>query len=332
MENWLKLLHSFPRSPKLRALCRELRVSHHAAMGLAVQWLLWVDEQSAEGETTLTPDEMDAELDKKGATSALCAIGWARVDEYGLVHAVDFGKHCGESAKKRAQTARRVGAHRRRCNAKSVTPVTPAALAEQEEEYIEGVEVYTEEEVTAPADPPPPPPTEAMPPSAPRCPAGSAPPPPTAVSFPEECRDWARAIVDTVPEFARLRTIPKDARDSILAAWRSLPSAAEPDALEALRTFYAADDAAIDAAKLWRPEKLRSFFMGLHDVLANAERFTRRQRAAAKAEAKVAAAKAAKAEAKAAAAAKLAAAEAEFETQEDRLAYFRNITTTTTNE
>lgn len=325
MENWLKLLHSFPRSPKIRALCRELRVSHHAALGLAVQWLLWIDEQSTEGETQLTPEEMDDELNKHGATAALCSIGWARVDEFGLVHAVDFGKHCGASAKKRAQTARRVGAHRRRCNAPSVTDATKNALAEEEYINIEEEVVISSEVKEEPPQLPdtPPPPLQDSPNLCPRpqAAAGAA----DAASFPAECRAWCRAVCNAVPAFSRLQRIPPDSREAILTAWRALPSAAEPAAVEALRSFYAADETDPAAAKLWRPEKLRSFFLGLHDVLANAERYHRRRKAAEAAARKVQAAKAAKAAKAAAEAAATAAAEAEFETPEDRIAFFRSI-------
>lgn len=325
MENWLKLLHSFPRSPKIRALMRELRVSHHAAIGLAVQWLLWIDEQSTEGETQLTADEIDDELNKKGACSALCAIGWARVDEFGLVHAVEFGKHCGDSAKKRAQTARRVEKHRRKSNAPSVTDVTPKAWTEEEED-IEEKEVVVSTELIEPPqlgnNPPPPPQDSANllpPPQA----AGGA----DAPSFPEECRTWCRTVCDAVPAFARLQRIPPDCKDAVLAAWRALPSAAEPASVAALRTFYAADDEAIVAAKLWRPEKLRSFFMGLYDVLANAERYQRRAAAAAAAARKADRRAAEKRAARAAEAAAIARADEEFATPEERIAFFRSLPT-----
>ena len=102
MADWLKVNHTLLRSAKVRSLMRELRCKKHTALGLALNWLIWVDEQTSDGNTNLLPQEVDEELGFKGASKALCAIGWANVDENGLVFAVDFGKHCGETAKARA--------------------------------------------------------------------------------------------------------------------------------------------------------------------------------------------------------------------------------------
>lgn len=108
MADWLKVNHTLLRSAKVRSLMRELRCKKHTALGLALNWLIWVDEQTSDGNTNLLPQEVDEELGFKGASKALCAIGWANVDENGLVFAVDFGKHCGETAKARAVNAQRV--------------------------------------------------------------------------------------------------------------------------------------------------------------------------------------------------------------------------------
>ena len=77
-------------------------------MGVALNWLIWVDEQTTDGRTNLTHAEVDEELGFRGCAKALCAIGWADADEKGLVFAVEFDKHCGETAKARAINAQRV--------------------------------------------------------------------------------------------------------------------------------------------------------------------------------------------------------------------------------
>lgn len=107
MADWLKLNHSLVRSPKVRGLMRLLRCKKHAALGLAVNWLCWIDEQTVDGRTGLLPDELDDEIGFRGGAEALIGIGWAALGEDGLVYALEFGKHCGESAKERALNNRR---------------------------------------------------------------------------------------------------------------------------------------------------------------------------------------------------------------------------------
>lgn len=108
MADWLKVNHALIRSPKLRMLMRELKCKKHTALGVALNWLIWVDEQTTDGRTNLTHAEVDEELGFRGCAKALCAIGWADADEKGLVFAVEFDKHCGETAKARAINAQRV--------------------------------------------------------------------------------------------------------------------------------------------------------------------------------------------------------------------------------
>lgn len=107
-ETWVKIRHTLLRSPKIRQLSRQLNCNKNEALGIAVAWLMWVDEQSADGETFLTPAELDEEIGSAGAIAALVEIGWAGLNEDGTVAALEFGKHCGASAKRRAQDARRV--------------------------------------------------------------------------------------------------------------------------------------------------------------------------------------------------------------------------------
>lgn len=118
MADWLKINHRLIRSQKVWALADSLKVAFPHALGVALMWLTWVDEQTEEGQTGMTVKNMDAELRQRGAVSALVSIGWAGVDDCGLVYAVDFSKHCGATAKKRAETARRMGNMRARRGSK----------------------------------------------------------------------------------------------------------------------------------------------------------------------------------------------------------------------
>ncbi|MBR5878698.1 MAG: hypothetical protein IKY91_04035 [Akkermansia sp.] len=130
MADWLKINHRLIRSQKVWALADSLKVAFPHALGVALIWLTWVDEQTEDGQTGMTVKNMDAELRQRGAVSALVSIGWAGVDECGLVYAVDFSKHCGTTAKKRAETARRMGAMRAR-RGSNVTEKTSHMLHEK---------------------------------------------------------------------------------------------------------------------------------------------------------------------------------------------------------
>lgn len=126
MADWLKLNHPLLRSPKVRRLARVLNCSKLEAFGLMVAWLVLVDEQTTDGSTDACPDDVDAELGRVGAVDGLIVIGWAELDNDGNVCAVDFGKHCGDTAKARALNARRksMQRERERCAKRGDAPVT----------------------------------------------------------------------------------------------------------------------------------------------------------------------------------------------------------------
>ena len=141
MINWIKVLNTLPRSRAVFSLMRGMRCKRHAAIGLAVDWFCWLDENSTGGETGMTDEEIDEVLGAKGAAKALAEIGWIEHDEAGFVVAVDFCKHNGISAKRRAETARRATKCRAKCNAKSVTEVTSGALTRIDKNRIDNTEV-----------------------------------------------------------------------------------------------------------------------------------------------------------------------------------------------
>ena len=125
MADWLKLNHPLVRSPKIRRLARVLGCSQLEVLGLLVKWLVLVDEQTTDGCTGASVEDIDDELGRDGAVDGLIVIGWAALDDDGNVCAVDFGKHCGDTAKARALNARRKSLQRERDRwQKRDTPVT----------------------------------------------------------------------------------------------------------------------------------------------------------------------------------------------------------------
>ncbi|MGN0875531.1 MAG: hypothetical protein ACI4OZ_10155 [Akkermansia sp.] len=118
MADWIKVRHALVRSAKIRLMAKAMNLNMKGkqliALGLAVKWLCWIDEQTEDGKTHLLPGELDDEMGWEGLASALISIGWAAQDEEGRVVALEFDKHGGETAKKRALTARRMGRLRSR--------------------------------------------------------------------------------------------------------------------------------------------------------------------------------------------------------------------------
>lgn len=151
--DWIKINTALPRSPKVRRLASLMGVDKHTALGLVLDWLCWVDSATADGCTGLTVDEINAEFACNANTVTACnassvtpcnaqvlqycnamlEIGWAELDENGIVHVHNFEAHNGENAKRRAQGAKRVAVMRKRvCNANSVTPCNATSVTREE--------------------------------------------------------------------------------------------------------------------------------------------------------------------------------------------------------
>ena len=136
MSDWLKINHSLLRSPKLKKLSLLLGVDDDTALGCAVRWLMFIDEQTTDGNTELEPAVVDSVLGREGASDALISIGWAVTDMSHYMCAVDFEKHCGNTAKARVQNARRQSLSRLRSknkprNARALRTSNAKALPEK---------------------------------------------------------------------------------------------------------------------------------------------------------------------------------------------------------
>lgn len=140
--SWIKINVTLPRSPKILLLGQYLGISRHEALGLAVEWLTWLDGVSSDGETGLTVEQVDElfPCHAKSVTGchatfaqALLAVGWAGVNEHGELYAIKYTEHNGDSAKKRAQASKRKGKQRaKECHAKSVTECHAKSVTREE--------------------------------------------------------------------------------------------------------------------------------------------------------------------------------------------------------
>ena len=267
--DWIPIVTTLPRDRDVFALMRELHCKRHAALGLLVDWLCWLDSNSTEGETYMLDEDISEALGWPGAAEALSAIGWISHDERGYVVAVDFAKYNGESAKKRVEAMNRKRLQRSRdnedeCHNNFVTQVTESCDQRREEIYTErgGGEIDRGGYGRGPA-------------------AAAAPP----TSEDEETLHsvefgaWREALRNALPPLARLATLPNDSRAAAAQAFRTAPWVSEPGCVEALRRYYAArrDTLARFGVKDYRPRGVRSIFLGLHDIAQYAADFCERQ-------------------------------------------------------
>lgn len=133
--SWIKWRTSLCEGAEARQLARHLGCHRLMALGAMNAWISWLDEHTEDGKSHLLPSEVDDVVGLGGMTDGLISIGWARLDAEGCVEAVDYEKHNGNSAKKRAETALRVARSRVRnadvtdnppkCNDESVTSALP---------------------------------------------------------------------------------------------------------------------------------------------------------------------------------------------------------------
>ncbi len=270
-ETWIKVRHNLVRSPRVFLLARELKCKPIAALGAMVSWLVWLDEQSEDGSTGMTPAELDGMLGVKGLAAAMVRIGWAEI-QGGMVRAVDFEKHCGESAKKRADAQFRQARSRasvtKKCDGdgaerhtESVTPVTDFC-----DKSVTRVRVREEKNniVAAVCD------NTTVSPEA----TGSEPAAPAAAAAGGEFEKWREAMCRAFPTLRGAVKLSEKVEAVAMEAYGRLPGAAEKAALLAA---YLDDRTPMDRYrnKFYRPVSQIKFFENLEDVLGHAELWRR---------------------------------------------------------
>lgn len=251
---WIKVQSTLPESPKVFRLARLLGVGRMEALGYAVRWFCWLDSHCADGATELLEDDVDALMGVSGITRAFCELEWAVVDANGYVLVLDFDKHNGECAKKRAETQSRVAAHRERqkaenaCNAKSVTFALPDKNIYSNNTVVGRDTVVIE--------------------------AAGVPARTTIEGEDDGFRAWLAGLCGAHPSASKSRVLQNDVLEAARDAYKRVPDAlGYVDLLAA----YLASKQASDRNKLafYRPTGQRKFFVDLEDVICHAERWQR---------------------------------------------------------
>lgn len=145
--DWIKVECATPDKPEVWMMANTLGIDPDAVFGKVFRIWSWFDEHSEDGNA---PSVTKMLLDRKVCVTGFCEVmlqaGWL-VEEEGYIRLPNFDRHNGATAKKRANTAKRVAKSRSNagkdktetqekqdCNAQGVTE----ALAKEEkrrEEY-----------------------------------------------------------------------------------------------------------------------------------------------------------------------------------------------------
>lgn len=125
---WIKMRTDLDTNPHVIELAAELGVSEVHAVGMLWKVWSWADSHSLDGNAIrVTCVTLDRFAGVSGFAEALRKVGWLEGRD-GLLSFPRFAEHNGQTAKTRAETAKRVAKHR---NDKTVTDVTPRALPEK---------------------------------------------------------------------------------------------------------------------------------------------------------------------------------------------------------
>ena len=133
--DWFKLEHATVDKPEIFQIAEALNIDPETVLTKIVRVWIWFDQHSIDGTAPVT---LSALLNRAagvtGFTKAMEDVGWLekiKIKGKDFLFLPNFERHVGESAKKRALTARRVAKSKRK-NAKSndenVTKVTPPTL------------------------------------------------------------------------------------------------------------------------------------------------------------------------------------------------------------
>lgn len=110
---WIKFDSSLPEKPETLAITAAMGwTDPDLTVGKLMRLFRWFDQQTVDGNAArVTPALLDHVLGVTGLTLAVASVGWITVTDAGLSLS-KFDRHNGESAKQRAQTAKRVAKHK----------------------------------------------------------------------------------------------------------------------------------------------------------------------------------------------------------------------------
>ena len=119
--DWIKWTKGLTRKPEVIRIAARLGISRRETAAILMEVWEWADESTDNGDVpSVTYVTLDALTNTPGLGDAMIEVGWLVDLGTGIVFP-NFGRHNGNSAKKRAQTNRRMAMLRKR-DAANVTP------------------------------------------------------------------------------------------------------------------------------------------------------------------------------------------------------------------
>lgn len=112
---WLKIECSTPDKPQVLAITAAMGWDDpDLTLGKLFKLWRWFDQHTVDGNAHgVSAALLDRYVGVSGFVSAVASVGWLSISEAGI-SLFNFDDHNGESAKKRAQTAKRVAEHKAR--------------------------------------------------------------------------------------------------------------------------------------------------------------------------------------------------------------------------
>jgi hypothetical protein len=132
--DWIKLEHATIDKPEVFKMAEILEIDPNHVLGSLISVWVWMDKQLKDcNAKNVTKLLLDRCAHITGFADAMLQVGWLVQGDDGL-GVPNFDRHLGNSAKKRAESNRRVTQHRQKCNTKSVTKELQKALPEKRRE------------------------------------------------------------------------------------------------------------------------------------------------------------------------------------------------------
>jgi hypothetical protein len=129
--DWIKMRTNLDTDPRVLEIATKLGVTELHVVGMLWKVWAWADAHTVDGNAIRVTDvTLDRFTCVTGFANQMRNVGWLQGKD-GALCLPNFTEHNGQTAKKRANTSKRVAKHR---NAPSVTDVTPKALPEKRRE------------------------------------------------------------------------------------------------------------------------------------------------------------------------------------------------------
>jgi hypothetical protein len=128
---WIKIDHSLPQKPEVYIIAQRLGISRAEVVGHLVSFWLWTDQMSADG-TMLGNRQIVDSLTTENFANTLIDVGWIDfLDNGEKLEVVNFERHNGTSAKRRATNAQKVAEHRKRKKLQEETKPKPKKVTDE---------------------------------------------------------------------------------------------------------------------------------------------------------------------------------------------------------